>query len=91
MRRILRKLSAEVGRWARHIDAAVDVIAQVDLVTAKAKYSPRLQHVRPGREHRGQALAAVGAASASGTSVSQSSQRAESQELRTSVDDVDCD
>jgi len=39
IRRILRKLSAEVGRWARHIDAAVAVIAQVDLVTAKAKYS----------------------------------------------------
>ena len=39
VRRILRKLTAEVGRWARHIDAAVDVIAQLDLVTAKARYS----------------------------------------------------
>jgi DNA mismatch repair protein MutS2 len=39
VRRILRKLSGEVGRWARHIDAAVHVIAQVDLVTAKARYS----------------------------------------------------
>jgi DNA mismatch repair protein MutS2 len=39
VRRILRKLSAEVGRWARHIDAAVGVIAQVDLATAKARYS----------------------------------------------------
>ena len=39
VRRILRKLSGEVGRWARHIDAAVGVIAQVDLVTAKARYS----------------------------------------------------
>src|SRR5206468_3509135 len=32
VRRILRKLSGEVGRWARHIEAAVNVIAQVDLV-----------------------------------------------------------
>jgi DNA mismatch repair protein MutS2 len=39
VRRILRKLSGEVGRWARQIDAAVGVIAQVDLVTAKARYS----------------------------------------------------
>jgi DNA mismatch repair protein MutS2 len=38
VRRILRKLSAEVGRWARHIEAAVNVIARVDLVTAKARY-----------------------------------------------------
>jgi len=39
VRRLLRRLSAEVGRWARHIDAAVAVIAQADLVTAKARYS----------------------------------------------------
>jgi DNA mismatch repair protein MutS2 len=39
VRRILRKLSGEVGRWARHIEAAVGVIAQSDLVTAKARYS----------------------------------------------------
>jgi len=39
VRRILRKLSAEVGRWSRQIDAAVAVIAQVDFVTAKAQYS----------------------------------------------------
>jgi DNA mismatch repair protein MutS2 len=39
VRRILRKLSADVGRWARHIDAAVGVIAEVDLVTAKANFS----------------------------------------------------
>lgn len=39
VRRILRKLSAEVGRWAKPIDAAVFVMAQVDLLTAKARYS----------------------------------------------------
>jgi DNA mismatch repair protein MutS2 len=39
VRRILRKLSAEVGRWAKHIEAALFVIGHTDLVTAKAKYS----------------------------------------------------
>ncbi|HJZ92580.1 MAG TPA: DNA strand exchange inhibitor protein [Gemmataceae bacterium] len=39
VRRILRKLSADVGKWARHIDAAIGAIAQADLVTAKANYS----------------------------------------------------
>ena len=39
VRRILRKLSADVGRWAKHIEAALFVIAQIDLVTAKAKYA----------------------------------------------------
>ncbi len=38
-RRILRKLSAEVGKHSRHLNAALDVIARVDLITAKAKYS----------------------------------------------------
>ncbi len=39
VRRILRKLSGEVGRYARQIEAAVRVIAEADLLTAKAKYS----------------------------------------------------
>jgi DNA mismatch repair protein MutS2 len=39
VRRILRKLSGEVGRWARQIEAAVGVIGQVDLVAAKARYA----------------------------------------------------
>ncbi len=39
IRRILRKLSAEVGRYARHIDAAVSVMAQADFVCAKARFS----------------------------------------------------
>src|SRR3954469_2372469 len=47
VRRILRKLSAEVGRWARHIDAAVFVIAQADLVTAKARFSRDFQMFAP--------------------------------------------
>jgi DNA mismatch repair protein MutS2 len=39
VRRILRKLSAEVGKFSRQINAALDVIARVDLITSKAKYS----------------------------------------------------
>jgi len=39
IRRILRKLSAEVGRYARHIDAAVSVMALTDFVCAKARFS----------------------------------------------------
>src|SRR4051794_32038781 len=39
IRRILRKLSGEIGRYARQIEAAIRVIAEVDLLTAKAKYS----------------------------------------------------
>jgi DNA mismatch repair protein MutS2 len=39
VRRILRKLSAEVGRIAKPIAYALDVIARLDLITAKASYS----------------------------------------------------
>jgi len=39
IRRILRKLSAEVGKYSRHVNAALDVIARIDLITAKAKHS----------------------------------------------------
>jgi DNA mismatch repair protein MutS2 len=38
-RRILRKLTAEVGKYARQINAALEVMARVDLITAKAKFS----------------------------------------------------
>jgi DNA mismatch repair protein MutS2 len=39
IRRILRRLSAEVGRVARPLGLALDAMAQLDLVTAKARYS----------------------------------------------------
>ncbi len=39
VRRILRKLSAEVGRIAKPTAYALDVIARLDLLTAKASYS----------------------------------------------------
>jgi len=38
-RKILRRLSGEIGKSARQINAALDVIGQVDLITAKAKYA----------------------------------------------------
>jgi DNA mismatch repair protein MutS2 len=37
--RILRRLSAEVGRVARPLNTAVEVMAQLDLITAKARFS----------------------------------------------------
>jgi DNA mismatch repair protein MutS2 len=39
VRRILRQLSGEVGRVAKPLTIAVDVMARLDLVTAKAKFS----------------------------------------------------
>jgi DNA mismatch repair protein MutS2 len=38
-RRILRKLSAEVGKVSRQVNAALEVIARIDLIAAKAKIS----------------------------------------------------
>ncbi len=38
-RRILRKLSAEVGKVSRQVNSALDVIARVDLIAANAKFS----------------------------------------------------
>ncbi len=37
--RVLRRLSSEVGRVARPLGYALDVIAKLDLITAKARYS----------------------------------------------------
>jgi DNA mismatch repair protein MutS2 len=39
VRRILRKLSAEVARVAKPLAFAIDILARLDLVTAKARYS----------------------------------------------------
>src|SRR5262249_10194932 len=38
-RRILRKLSAEVGKIGRQVNSALDVIARLDYIAAKAKYA----------------------------------------------------
>lgn len=39
VKRVLRRLSAEVGRVAKPLAFALDVMAKLDLVTAKAKYA----------------------------------------------------
>jgi DNA mismatch repair protein MutS2 len=47
IRRILRRLSAEVGRYARQIDAAVSVIARIDFIATRAKFSRELNMSAP--------------------------------------------
>jgi len=39
VKRVLRRLSSEVGRVSRPLSYALDVIARLDLITAKARYS----------------------------------------------------
>ena len=39
IRRILRRLSGEVGRVAKPLTFAIDVLARLDLITAKARFS----------------------------------------------------
>jgi DNA mismatch repair protein MutS2 len=39
VKRVLRRLSGEVGRVAKPLGYALDVIARLDLITAKARYS----------------------------------------------------
>jgi DNA mismatch repair protein MutS2 len=39
VKRVLRRLTAEVGRLAKPLNVALDVLARLDLVTAKAKLS----------------------------------------------------
>jgi DNA mismatch repair protein MutS2 len=39
IRRILRRLSADVGRVAKPLTYAIDILARLDLITAKARFS----------------------------------------------------
>src|SRR6266542_1504338 len=39
LRRVLRRLTAEVARVARPLTFAIDIMARLDLITAKARYS----------------------------------------------------
>ena len=39
VRRILRRLSGEVGRVAKPLVFAIDILARLDLITAKARFS----------------------------------------------------
>jgi len=46
-KRILRRLSQEVGRISKPLGYALDVIARLDLITAKARYSRDYQMTEP--------------------------------------------
>jgi DNA mismatch repair protein MutS2 len=46
IRRVLRRLSADVGRLAHPLTKAIEVLAELDVITAKARYS-RNYHMMP--------------------------------------------
>lgn len=46
-RRVLRKLSADVGRLAHPLTKAIEVMAALDVITAKARYSRDFQLLPP--------------------------------------------
>src|SRR5258707_2347493 len=47
IRRILRRLSADVGKVARPLANATEAMAQLDFITAKARFSREYQMVQP--------------------------------------------
>lgn len=47
VRRVLRRLSAEVARVAKPLAHAVDLLSRLDLVTAKARFSRDFDHYPP--------------------------------------------
>src|SRR5437588_1366084 len=47
VRRVLRKLSADVGRIARPLSFAIDILAQLDYVTARARFSRDFKMAAP--------------------------------------------
>ncbi len=54
VRRILRRLSGEVGKVAKPLAFAIDILARLDLVTAKARYSRDYGMFAPGINTEGQ-------------------------------------
>ena len=52
-RRILRRLSASVGKVSRQVNSALEVIARADLVAAKAKYSRDYRMTAPELNEEG--------------------------------------
>jgi DNA mismatch repair protein MutS2 len=46
-RRILAELSATIGKYADELNAAVDTLARLDLIFAKAKYADQLTATQP--------------------------------------------
>jgi DNA mismatch repair protein MutS2 len=47
VRRVLRKLSADVGRIARPLSFAIDILARLDYITARARFSREFQMSAP--------------------------------------------
>jgi DNA mismatch repair protein MutS2 len=47
IKRVLRKLSADVGRIARPLNIAIDILAQLDYITARARFSRDFQMSAP--------------------------------------------
>ncbi len=47
VRRVLRRLSGEVGRYAKALQYALDVLARLDLITAQARFSRDYQMTAP--------------------------------------------
>jgi DNA mismatch repair protein MutS2 len=47
IRRVLRKLSGDVGRIARPLGIAIDILAQLDYVTARARFSRHFEMSAP--------------------------------------------
>jgi DNA mismatch repair protein MutS2 len=54
VRRVLRRLTAEVARVARPLTFALDVLAKLDLITAKARFSREYQMYPPDLNTEGQ-------------------------------------
>jgi DNA mismatch repair protein MutS2 len=54
IRRILRRLSGEVARVARPLSFAIDILARLDLVTAKARFSRDYEMYAPEINTEGQ-------------------------------------
>src|SRR5205823_4560868 len=47
VKKILRKLTAEVGRVARPLTNSIEAMAKLDYVTAKARFARDYNHTRP--------------------------------------------
>src|SRR5262249_4253420 len=54
IRRILRRLSGEVAKVAKPLAYAIDLLARLDLITAKAKYSREFNQYAPDINTDGQ-------------------------------------
>jgi DNA mismatch repair protein MutS2 len=54
IRRILRRLTTEVGKVSKPLLYAVDLLARLDLITAKARYARDYDHYPPDLNDQGQ-------------------------------------